>query len=183
MAFLRLPKGRSHSCQALFSEEGARRAGDAHPCPLPLEGGGPERRGLARAERGFPFRPKGGFTVFPQPSLEKTESRPASEGKAHRVPTTDHRSPTTPTRHPERSEFCVFSTPTGRSYGFLNTKREMVYVSLPPFITRHPERSRRIYSAIAVYLATDSVAFLLFRQQGTRSNLLRQFLGFTAIAV
>ena len=74
-------------------------------------------------------------------------------------------------------------TPAGRLYGFLNTKREMAYVSHSSFITRHPERSRRIYSAIAVYLATDSVAFLLFHQQGTCSNLLRQFLGFTAIAV
>ena len=49
-------------------------------------------------------------------------------------------------------------TPAGRLYGFLNTKREMLRVSHPPFTTSHPERSRRIHSSIAVVMPTDAKA-------------------------
>ena len=49
-------------------------------------------------------------------------------------------------------------TPAGRLYGFLNTKREMLRVSHPPFTTSHPERSRRIHSPIAVVMPTDAKA-------------------------
>ena len=127
--------------------------------PLPLEGGGPEGWGLAIGSRA---------------GVQKREAIPIKPSSLKRVPEG---------RVMTRAKRGFLFTPAGRLYGFLNTKREMAYVSHSSFITRHPERSRRIYSAIAVYLATDSVAFLLFHQQGTCSNLLRQFLGFTAIAV
>ncbi len=41
----------------------------------------------------------------------------------------------------ERSEVCVFSTAVGRLYGFLNTKRKVLFVPHPPLTTSHPERS------------------------------------------
>ena len=39
----------------------------------------------------------------------------------------------------------VFLSAIGRLSGFLNAKRETLFVPHPPFITSHPERSRRIY--------------------------------------